>query len=43
MIIIDQWNQTTCLYEIQVTIIYSRVILVTVMSEYRVKKKEKKT
>ena len=29
-IIIDQWNQTAGLYEIQVTVIYSRVILVTV-------------
>ena len=32
VIIIDQWNQTARLYENQVTIIYSRAILITVMS-----------
>ena len=31
--IIDQYNQTARLYEIQVKVIYSRAILVTVMSE----------
>ena len=31
MIIIDQWNQTMRLYNIQVTIIYSLTILATVM------------
>ena len=38
VIIIDQWNQTASLYEIQVTVIYSRAILVTVTSECRVKR-----
>ena len=30
----DQWNQTTCLYEIQVTVFHSRAIFVTVTSEW---------
>ena len=30
VIIIVQWNQTACLYEIQVTDIYSRAVLVAV-------------
>ena len=30
VIIIDQWNQTARLYEIQLTVIYSRAILVVV-------------
>ena len=38
VIIIEPWNQTAHLYEIQVTVIYSRAILVTVMSEYQVKR-----
>ena len=38
MIIIDQWNKTTLLYEIQVTVIYSRAILFAVTSEYGVKR-----
>ena len=33
LIIIDQWNQTARMYEIQVKVIYSRVILVSVTSE----------
>ena len=33
VILIDQLNQIARLYEIQVTVIYSRAILVTVMSE----------
>ena len=33
VIIIDHWNQPSCLYKIQVTIIYSHAILVAVMSE----------
>ena len=36
MIIIDQWNQVARLYEIQVTVIYSRAILVTVTSQTNV-------
>ena len=32
VIIIDQWNQTAHLYEIQVTVIFRRVILVAVKS-----------
>ena len=38
MVIIDQWNQTARLHEIQVTVIYSRAILVAVTSECRVKR-----
>ena len=38
MIIIDQLNHFAHLYEIQVTVIYSRAILVTVTSEFRVKR-----
>ena len=38
MIIIDQCNQTACLYEIQVMVIYSGTILVTVASEFHVKR-----
>ena len=38
MIIINQWNQTARLYEIQVTIINSRAIFVAVTSERRVKR-----
>ena len=37
MIIIDQWNHTARLYEIQVAVIYNRAILVTVTSECRLK------
>ena len=37
VIIIDLWNQIARLYEIQVTIIYSRAILVAVTSEYSIK------
>ena len=33
MIIIDQWKQTARFYEIQVTVIYGRAILVAVTSE----------
>ena len=36
MIIIDQWNQTARLYELPVTVIYRRSILVGVTSEYNV-------
>ena len=38
VIIIDQLNQTACLYEIQVTVIYSRAILVTEAADRRVKR-----
>ena len=38
VIIIDQLNQTACLYEIQVTVIYSRAILVTEATDRRVKR-----
>ena len=38
MITIYQWNQTARLYEIQVTIIYSRAIFVAVTSERRLKR-----
>ena len=38
MIIIDLWNQIARLHAIQVTVIYSLVILVTVTSECRVKR-----
>ena len=38
MIVMDQWNQTACLYEIQVTVIYSHAILVTVTSGCGVKR-----
>ena len=38
VIINDQWNQTARLYEIQITVIYSRTILVAVTSECPVKK-----
>ena len=38
MIITDQLNQTAQLYEIQVTVIYSRAILVAVTSECSVKR-----
>ena len=38
VIITDQWSQTKCLYEIQITVIYSSAILVTVMSECHVKR-----
>ena len=34
-IIIDQWNRTARLYEIQVAVIYSRAILVTLASVSR--------
>ena len=37
MIIIDQWNQTARLYEIEVTIIFNRAILVALTSECHVK------
>ena len=36
VIIIDQWNPTKRLYGIQVTVIYSRAVVVTVTSECRV-------
>ena len=36
VIIIDQWNQIACLYEIQVTVIYSSTIFATVRSECHV-------
>ena len=38
VIIVDQWNQTTCLYEIQVTVIYSRASLVAMTSDSSVKR-----
>ena len=38
VIIIDQWNQTARLYEIQVTIIFNRAILVALTSECRIKR-----
>ena len=38
MSIIDQWNHIVRLYEIQVRVIYSRAILVAVMSEFCVKR-----
>ena len=38
VIIIDQWNQTARLYEIQVMVIYSRAILAAVTSEGSVKR-----
>ena len=38
VMIIDQWNQTTCLYAVQGTVIYSHTILVAVMSECRAKR-----
>ena len=38
MIITDQWNQTAHLYEIQVTVIYSRDILVAKTPKCRVKR-----
>ena len=38
VIIIDQWYQTPCLHEIQVPVIYSRAILVTVTLECHVKR-----
>ena len=38
MIVIDQWHQTVRLYESQITVIYSRAILVTVTSECREKR-----
>ena len=38
VIITDQYNQSVCLYKIQVMAIYCRVILVTVMSECCVKR-----
>ena len=38
VIFIDQWNQTTPLYEIQVTVIYCCAILVTVTSECHAKR-----
>ena len=37
MIITDQWNQISRLYELQVTVIYSRAIVVTVTSESSVR------
>ena len=37
VIIIDHWNQTEHLYKIQVTVIYSRAVLVSGMSEFRVR------
>ena len=40
--IIDQWNQTMQLYEIQETAVYSRTIFVAVTSECRVKNNNKK-
>ena len=38
VVIIDQWNKTAGLYEIQVTVIYSRAILVTLTSESNLKR-----
>ena len=38
VVIIDQWNKTASLYEIQVTVIYSRAILVTLTSECSLKR-----
>ena len=38
VIIINKWNQTARLYEIQVTLIYSRASLVAVTSVCRVKR-----
>ena len=43
MIIIDQWYQPARLYEIRVTVIYSRAILVAVTSESRVNRVISKT
>ena len=37
LIITDQWNQISRLYELQVTVIYSRAIVVTVASESSVR------
>ena len=38
LIIFDQWNQTARLYEIQLTVIYIRAILVAVTSECSLKR-----